>query len=623
MSKTTLFLKRPAALRWVLAAMLCILCVGTYARVAASQFVSFDDDIEITKNPHIQGMGASNVAWMFTDVQQTERYTPLAWVVWGALYQGWGLNPVPFHLLGLVLHVMNTLLFFLVLMRMLRSIFGHNPDAPGATDALFAALGAGLWALHPLRVEVIAWATQVRFAEATLFSLLCVLAYFAAAERNPERPWRSGFYWLSVTAFAISLLFYPNGVGVVIVLMAADVLPLRRVAPAALTVRRAGRLFVEKIPFVMPALFVAAMTIYGRFAAAVGGGLFKAPVGMEAFGLGHRVMQALYIVAYYVWKPFDPFHLSPVYTQLFMFDPASWPFVLSAIGVAAMTVAALVLWRRAPWVAVLWVVHLALIFPFGGYFEHPHYPSDRYSYLQGVLGSVAVVMALAWLWQSGRRMMAGVGMIAGVVMMASLAALSAMQTSVWHDNKALFQSVLAALGDDPYHADITWRLAVVYLEEGRPAEALPLLKETLRVYPVSPQGLLHLERACGALAEPATGPAPDAATKRALYLQVAEAYDRAAAVAQQVDPMRIAAKYYALAGDWSDAGARMEAVISLETEDGADRLELARIYHEQHRDPEARQQLDRAVKSDSAASKERDRLLALWNATGTAPATTR
>jgi hypothetical protein len=480
-------------------------------------------------------------------------------------------------------------------------------------------MGAGLWAMHPLRVEVIGWATQVRFAEAATFALLCVLAYLEAGTRHSARPWRSGFYWWAVGAFAISLLFYPSGIGVVIVLMVLDVMPLRRASPGTLDVRGGVRLFVEKIPFVLPGIFVAAMTVYGRFAA---GGIFQGPVRMEAFGVGHRVMQAFYIAAYYVWKPLDVFHLSPIYIQLFSFNPMAAPFVWSAAGVVGMTAAAIVLWRRAPWVMLAWVAHLALVFPFGGYFEHPHYPSDRYCYLQGVLWSVVICAALAWLWNRGWRRTVRVGVGMGVALVGLLCVLSAAQARIWHDNKALFTFVLAAMGNDPYRGDIDWRLAGAYLDEGEPAKAMPLLKETLRIYPLSPLALTYLEQAVGELANPSTGMPPDAVGKRSLYLQVAEAYDRAAAASLQVEPMRLA-KYYGMAGNWEKAAARRETAISMESEDGADRVELAKIYHEEHRDAKAREQLDLAVKSDATKAGERDRLLALWAGTGTGPATMR
>ena len=301
-----------------------------------------------------------------------------------------------------------------------------------------------------------------------------------------------------------------------------------------------------------------------------------------------------------------------------------WVFWAKPVQVVAISILSLVMAKRWPWLPIVWGYHLVMLAPLLGFSEYPHYTNDRYAQMESLCFAVMIAAALVFAASRARNALLrnGLPVVCGAMILC-WGVLSHAQTLVWMNSDTLFQHMLSELGGDPYRADITWRFAVVYLGEGRPAEALPLLKETLRIAPTSPHGLLYLEQACRALAEPATGPAPDAATKRALYLQVAEAYDRAAAVAQQVDPMRIAAKYYGLAGEWNDAAARIETVISLETDDSADRLELARHYHGQHRDLEARQQLDLAVESDPAASKERERLLALWNATGAAPATTR
>jgi tetratricopeptide (TPR) repeat protein len=265
-----------------------------------------------------------------------------------------------------------------------------------------------------------------------------------------------------------------------------------------------------------------------------------------------------------------------------------------------------------------------MLAPLLGLTEHPHYTNDRYAQMESLAWAVVIAGVLVFvISRANGALLKRVIAAALGAMIVCWGALSYAQSFVWRDSETLFRYMLAELGNDPYHVDITWRLGKVYVDEGRPAEALPLLKETLRIYPVSPQALAYLEEACAALAEPTKGSAPDAATKRSLYMQVAEAYDRAAAASLQVEPMRLAAKYYGLAGDWEKAAARRETAIGLESEDGADRVELAKIYHEEHRDAEAREQLDFAVKSDATKATERERLLALWRATGTAPATMR
>ena len=74
-------------------------------------------------------------------------------------------------------------------------------------------------------------------------------------------------------------------------------------------------------------------------------------------------MQASYIWAYYLWKPWAPLHLSPVYTNLLSFNPLSAPFLASAGLVAGLTA---FLWRKRrqwPWALGLWICHLVLLLP--------------------------------------------------------------------------------------------------------------------------------------------------------------------------------------------------------------------------------------------------------------------
>jgi Flp pilus assembly protein TadD len=181
-------------------------------------------------------------------------------------------------------------------------------------------------------------------------------------------------------------------------------------------------------------------------------------------------MQACYIWAYYLWKPWVSLHLAPVYTTLVSFDPGAVPFLASAGLVAGLT--ALLVWqrRRWPWALALWLCHLVLLASALGLTEHPHYPCDRYSYVPGILWAVLLA---ATLWRLRGRPMLFAG-AAGVlcVLLAALAAMSVRQTRIWRDNVSLFEYTLAALGDNSYRADIHWRLGRAYAERQNLDEAV-------------------------------------------------------------------------------------------------------------------------------------------------------
>ena len=264
---------RSARTQLLIVCALSILSFFTYCRVVRNDFVPFDDDMEILGNAHVQGgLTGANLAWMFSDTRQTERYTPLSWVAWSLICSAAGLNPAVFHAEALVVHVLNTVLVFLVLCESL-PLFLRN--APPGVRQLCAAMVAAVWSVHPMRVEVVAWVTQVRFAESTMFALLAVLFYLRRIQLPAGSSSKWLFYWLAAGCYAISVLFYPNGIGLFFIFLLLDVLILRSGMKAA---------SLRALPFLIPAVFVAFMTVYGRFADA---GSAHAAIGLAQFDLAH------------------------------------------------------------------------------------------------------------------------------------------------------------------------------------------------------------------------------------------------------------------------------------------------------------------------------------------------
>jgi Flp pilus assembly protein TadD len=192
-------------------------------------------------------------------------------------------------------------------------------------------------------------------------------------------------------------------------------------------------------------------------------------------------MQAAYVEAYYLWKPWVPFNLSPIYTTLVKFNPISVPFLANA-GLTLMTSAVLV-WKRSRWPAALalWVCHLLWLVPVLGLTEHPHCTNDRYSLAGGIWWSVLASAGLFALWDKrGRRMVA---LAAVVVTVLALGALSVHQIGIWKHSVALFEYMIAKLGSDPYRADIYWRLGVAQLKLGQRDAALRSFNNALRIDP--------------------------------------------------------------------------------------------------------------------------------------------
>ncbi len=469
-----------------------LLSLCTFWRVVHNDFVPFDDDMEILNNAHVQsGLTSANLRWMFSDTHQTERYTPLSWIAWSLICSMAGLNPAAFHVESLVVHVINTVLVFLVL----REVFPYFLKKAGR-DARegCAAIVAALWSVHPLRVEVVAWVTQVRFAEATAFALLAFLFYCRA--RGPgggSTRAKTLFYLLSVGSYAASILFYPTGIGLCVILFLLDVLIMGGKIRAAVA---------RTLPFLIPAAFVAFMTVYGRFADQHSA---HAATSLAQFDLSHRVMQAAYMFTCYLWKPFDVTHISPVYTVLVHFDPFSPLFALSLLSLIVITLAAIAFRKARPGFAFAWISHLALIAPVGGYFEFPYYPSDRYSYMDAILWTAVAGVLLFTVWERARPVIRSCIVAGAGVLVVSMAVLSAAQITTWCNGETLYRHILAELGDDPYAVDIHVRLARYYFEHGRLDDAIAEEANALKIWPAYPPAVQMREMLIGAMTRGSSG----------------------------------------------------------------------------------------------------------------------
>jgi hypothetical protein len=500
-----------------IALLLVISTALVFGRVLGHQFVAWDDDTLLCANPHLTGLNAATVRWAFTGFDYVVRYQPLTWLSWAAIYEVSGRNPFGYHLASLVAHGLNAVLVFLLVGRLMQAALGQGSPVSQAWLRLVAGAAAALWAVHPLRVELVAWASAFLHEQALLFLLVSVLAYIGAAQAQAQR--RRWLYWGAVCAYGLSLFSYPIGLGYVAGLVALDVYPLRRLGsrPGGWTDAPARWVWLEKVPFAVLAGLCLGITIWARLH--VQGGWPQAP-SLAEFSLAQRLMQACYVWAYYVWRPWVPFGLAPVYTSLLQVRPGDAVFVQSAVFLGLVTV--LVVTYRRPWPAALplWFSYLVLMVPMLGLTEHPHYANDRYASLAGVLWSIALAAAgLKWCAVGHRRTVA---LAAAAVVAVGLGVLSWRQTEVWRDSVTLFEHTLTCLGRHPYRFDLHWRLGRVLTKQGRLDEAIQHLETAVQIAP----GFAEAQFALGVAFE-RKGQVPEAIQRYRLAVQFNPAYAEA------------------------------------------------------------------------------------------------
>src|SRR2546428_1159099 len=224
-----------------------------------NQFVDWDDAANFLDNPHYRGLGWTHLRWMWTT--HLGHYIPLTWMTLGLDYLLWGMNPLGYHLTNLLLHAANAVVFFFVVHRLLARAL-PSPSERGHALTVSAGFAALVFAIHPLRVESVAWVTERRDVLSGLFYLVTILLYLRACERGARS---RGWYWLSVAAFVLALLSKSMVVNLPIVLLILDVYPLRRLGGAVgWWSEPARRAYVEKIPFVLLAAAASAIALIAQ-----------------------------------------------------------------------------------------------------------------------------------------------------------------------------------------------------------------------------------------------------------------------------------------------------------------------------------------------------------------------
>jgi tetratricopeptide (TPR) repeat protein len=441
--------------------LVAALAVVPFLPVLRNGFVDWDDNIVILYNPNYRGLGWAQLGWMFTNLMSL--YRPLTWMTLGTDYLVWGLNPAGYHLTSLIFHAANAVLVYFVALRLLSVAMPAERNAA----RLAAAVAALIFAVHPLRVEPVAWASGRENVVAAFFLFLALLFYLRSVEAAGRRAWMIAA-WLF---YGLSLLAKASGVTFPLVLLALDVLPLHRL-PAKEKWFNAGaaRVWLEKIPFFILSIAAAALSVIAKREA---GALADSDILAN-------LPQALYGVGVYIWKALAPINLSPIYPVPAPGALWRWPLILFPMITVAVTIAVVVLRRRRPFAATAWLCYLALLLPSSGIVKYgPQLVADRYTYLPDVVWAVCAGAALLYVWRRRPRTILPLSALAAAILFV-LGFLTWKQTQVWHDSESLFRRAVAVA---PRSVIAHHNLAGGLANEGRIDEAVELYRGALAIQP--------------------------------------------------------------------------------------------------------------------------------------------
>ena len=447
-------------------------------------FVNWDDTENLVANLNFRGLGWQQLKWMFTTFHLGP-YQPLSWLTYGADYLVWGLDPFGYHLTNVVLHSVNAAVLCLVCLELF-SLPGLPLTPERETGRRLAACFAALiFALHPLRVESVSWATERRDVLSGLFYLLTVLWYLRPRRAGGERASFRRRHLLPLAAYVLALL----SKGIVITLPAAlillDIFALKRLP---LDIRgwfaRENRgVWLEKLPYFALAAVFAAAGYHGQARSG-------AVASYEAFGFSYRAAQVLYGVILYVCKTLIPLNLAPEYRAAG--GLAAWQPSLAGAAALALTAIAAALRRRRPALLGAWLFYLLTLAPVSGIVKlGSQSAADRYTYLP-CLGFAVLAGALFLACREAeRRRLRKACTVAACLILAALAGLTWRQQGAWHDTETLWTRALAV---NPELTFAHYNLGVHIAAQGRLDEAAGHYREAVRINPNFYPGFYSLGR---------------------------------------------------------------------------------------------------------------------------------
>lgn len=435
-----------------------------------SQFVTWDDDWNFLNNPYFRGLGPEQLAWMFTTFLGGP-YQPLTWLSFGFDYSLWGMDPFYYHLTNLLLHTLNAGLFYAAALRLLRLAQPEGENNRLRAGALFAAL---VFAVHPLRVESVAWVTERRDVLSGTFYLAALLAYLKAARPGGEQNALKrlgpalGFYCAALLSKAIGVCF-------AFLLLALDIYPLRRLGPSVKTwlSPEARPVLKEKMYFLAPAFLAGLAGLYGQYKS-------TAAIPLAEFGWAQRLAQTAYGSVFYLRKTLVPTGLMPLYEVPASFDPLSRPFVLSALAALALAVIVYTQRRRWPGLALAAVAYLAFLAPVLGLVKMgSHFAADRYSYL--ACGGLALLAGWALARAMGSKgIFKTFGVPAAFLVVLLMGRLTWQQTLHWKDSETLWNYVVPLAPESGLAIN---NLGDVYFGQGRYQEAAAAYTRSVALKP--------------------------------------------------------------------------------------------------------------------------------------------
>lgn len=441
--------------------------------------MNWDDGYAIVNNEHIREISIGTFRWAFTEFY-SEDWIPLVWISFTLDYALWGLDPVGYHLTNNVIHAINAGLFFLISLALLKRYMSQNGNSSGLSNnrVYYCSLLAALFfAIHPLRVESVAWAIERKDVLSLFFGLIALLAYIGYVQSKevsvaaPAKRFSflvSPVYRLAIIFYCLSLLSKAMLVTFPLVLLILDWFPFKRINRINLRT-----ILLEKTPFVLCAGITSAilMAVHtsSRMPFSESNMLSRILIAFKSL-MGYLLLM--------VWPVnLSHFHLHPGNIQNIGFE-----YLFPIFFSIAITLCCVLLIRQWPVCMAVWLIYVITLVPVLGFTQVSSTAmADRYTYVPGLAISLLAALAITTITGkfSASRIVTKAVIVGTLVILSVSCYLTVRQISFWKNDVTLWSR---AINLQPHFSGrMYFERAEAFVERGEFHKALQDMNEAITI----------------------------------------------------------------------------------------------------------------------------------------------
>jgi protein O-mannosyl-transferase len=414
-------------------------------------FLAGDDTEYLRQSQRWNGLTWEAIKGAFTSTESY--YHPLVRLSHALDYQIWGKNPAGHHATSVIVHALNAALVF----GFVWTLLGATAMTTSERFAV-AVWTAGVFAVHPLQAESVAWVAGRTQLLCTTFGIGCLWAYAAGARR-----------WMVWALYVAALLCKPMAMSFPFVMLAMDYYPLRRYERSGW-----GRLLGEKAPLIALAVATGVATM-----------ITKSQIGdiipLATVPPAERVYLMFESLMFYPLKLVWPSHLLPCYPISLTISLDQWPVFGSVLSVVMITTAAIIERRRMPMLAAAWGAYAMLILPVSGLMPTAlQVVATRFAYVAMLPLLLLAGAAGIWAWRrsaTGARL-ALIGLLAG--QLCVFGSRTRTVIPVWGSDEMETKAVMV---DFPDTEEANRVVATMLVDQERAGEALPYAQRDVEIAP--------------------------------------------------------------------------------------------------------------------------------------------